>query len=161
MTPIKIGAARRNGRHYSVAPARITAPRAPRNFSGTQINWTRINWPLRAHVRRASLSPCALCTAAKPKRCGAVLPSVRPCAHPAKVFSNNFEGTPANVLPPLYHHAQTDAPLRMMYYAHTAEDPEGKRLPECSGKWQPLRTHLENVANLAKRFSVLQKIVLR
>jgi hypothetical protein len=35
------------------------------------------------------------------------------------------------------------------YYAHTAEDFEGKRLPACSGKWQPLRTHLENVAALA------------
>ena len=41
----------------------------------------------------------------------------------------------------------------MIYYAHTAEDPEGNRLPESSGKWQLLRTHLENVANLAKQFA--------
>ena len=41
----------------------------------------------------------------------------------------------------------------MIYYAHTAEDPEGKRLPESSGKWQPLRTHLENVAALAAKFA--------
>ena len=77
------------------------------------------------------------------------------------MFSNNLEGTPANVLPPRYNHAQAAAILRMIYYAHTAEDPEGNRLPESSGKWQPLRTHLENVAAIAKRFSILQKIVLR
>jgi CRISPR-associated endonuclease/helicase Cas3 len=41
----------------------------------------------------------------------------------------------------------------MIYYAHTAEDPEGKRLPESSGKWQPLHTHLENVASLAAQFA--------
>ena len=49
----------------------------------------------------------------------------------------------------------------MIYYAHTAEGPDGNPLPESSGKWQPLRTHLENVANLANRFSTLQKNVLR
>ena len=49
----------------------------------------------------------------------------------------------------------------MIYYAHTAEDPEGNRLPEFSGKWQLLRTHLENVAAVAKEFSMLQKIILR
>jgi len=31
-----------------------------------------------------------------------------------------------------------------MAYAHTAEDAEGKRLPECSGKWQLLSDHLRN-----------------
>ena len=41
----------------------------------------------------------------------------------------------------------------MIYYAHTAEDPEGNRLPESSGQWQPLRTHLENVAALAAKFA--------
>jgi len=41
----------------------------------------------------------------------------------------------------------------MKFYAHTAEDDTGKRLPESSGKWQPLRTHLRNVANLAKQFA--------
>ncbi len=55
--------------------------------------------------------------------------------------------------PPSYHHAQTDVPLRMLYYAHTTEDPEGRRLPESSGQWRPLRTHLENVANLAATFA--------
>ena len=37
----------------------------------------------------------------------------------------------------------------MKYYAHTAEDENGKRLPESSGKWQALSTHLRNVAELA------------
>ncbi len=41
----------------------------------------------------------------------------------------------------------------MIYYAHTAEDKNGKRLDESSGKWQPLRTHLENVAKLAAKFA--------
>ena len=84
-------------------------------------------------------------------RCGAVLPSARPWAHAAKLFFNNCEGTPAKVCPrpPRYQHAQTDAPLRMIDYAHTAEQPAGKRRPESSGKAQPLRTHLENVAALA------------
>jgi CRISPR-associated endonuclease/helicase Cas3 len=41
----------------------------------------------------------------------------------------------------------------MRAYAHTAEDPEGKRLPECCGKWQPLHTHLKNVAELAAHFA--------
>jgi CRISPR-associated endonuclease/helicase Cas3 len=39
------------------------------------------------------------------------------------------------------------------YYAHTAEDSEGHRLPESSGHWQPLATHLHNVAALAKEFA--------
>ena len=69
------------------------------------------------------------------------------------MFSNNLEGTPANVLPPRYNHAQAAAILRMIYYAHTAEDPEGNRLPESSGQWQPLRTHLENVAAIAAKFA--------
>ncbi len=42
-------------------------------------------------------------------------------------------------------------PLR--YYAHTAEDAEGNRLPEPSGKWQPLAEHLRNVAELAAKFA--------
>ncbi len=41
----------------------------------------------------------------------------------------------------------------MIYYAHTAEDENGNRLPEASGKWQLLRTHLENVAELAAKFA--------
>lgn len=36
------------------------------------------------------------------------------------------------------------------YYAHTAEDAGGKRLPE--SQWQPLKDHLQNVAKLAKQF---------
>lgn len=39
----------------------------------------------------------------------------------------------------------------MDYYAHTAEGPDGKRLPE--RHWQPLSQHLRNVADLAKRFA--------
>jgi hypothetical protein len=39
----------------------------------------------------------------------------------------------------------------MKYYAHTAEDGEGNRLPE--DKWQPLSAHLRNVADLAKGFA--------
>ena len=41
----------------------------------------------------------------------------------------------------------------MNYYAHTAEDENGDRLPESSGKWQPLHIHLRNVATLAKGFA--------
>lgn len=41
----------------------------------------------------------------------------------------------------------------MTYYAHTAEDAEGNRLPESSGKWQPLAEHLRNVAELAAKFA--------
>ncbi len=42
----------------------------------------------------------------------------------------------------------------MNYYAHTAEDDQGNPLPESSGKWQPLSTHLRNVADLAKEFAL-------
>ena len=41
----------------------------------------------------------------------------------------------------------------MIYYAHTAEDQEGRALPACSGRWQPLATHLQNVANRARKFA--------
>ena len=41
----------------------------------------------------------------------------------------------------------------MPYYAHTAEDADGTRLPEPSGKWQPLAEHLRNVSELAARFA--------
>ena len=40
----------------------------------------------------------------------------------------------------------------MRYYAHTAEDTDGNRLPE--GDWQPLAEHLRNVAALAKKFAL-------
>ncbi|HEX5219720.1 MAG TPA: CRISPR-associated endonuclease Cas3'', partial [Verrucomicrobiae bacterium] len=39
----------------------------------------------------------------------------------------------------------------MIYYAHTAEDDDGNRLPE--KYWQLLSVHLRNVAKLAKRFA--------
>lgn len=42
----------------------------------------------------------------------------------------------------------------MKFYAHTAEDSEGKPLPESSGKWQLLSMHLRNVADKAKDFAV-------
>jgi len=41
----------------------------------------------------------------------------------------------------------------MIYYAHTAEDQEGRALPACSGRWQLLATHLQNVANRARIFA--------
>ena len=41
----------------------------------------------------------------------------------------------------------------MSYYAHTAEDENGHRLPESSCKWQPLAAHLGNVAALARCFA--------
>ncbi|NDC75403.1 CRISPR-associated endonuclease Cas3'', partial [bacterium] len=41
----------------------------------------------------------------------------------------------------------------MTYYAHTAEDSQGKRLPESCGVWQPLSAHLRNVAELAATFA--------
>ena len=39
-----------------------------------------------------------------------------------------------------------------IYYAHTAEDERGDRLPE--DRWQPLATHLRNVADLARKFAI-------
>ena len=41
----------------------------------------------------------------------------------------------------------------MTYYAHTATGEDGKPLPEDSGKWQSLATHLSSVADLAGRFA--------
>lgn len=41
----------------------------------------------------------------------------------------------------------------MIYYAHTAEDAVGTRLPESSGKWQKLADHLSQVADLAAKFA--------
>ncbi len=45
------------------------------------------------------------------------------------------------------------APCPARYYAHTAEDAAGNRLPESSGQWQPLAAHLRNVAELAAKFA--------
>ncbi|MGO8699148.1 MAG: CRISPR-associated helicase Cas3' [Limisphaerales bacterium] len=39
----------------------------------------------------------------------------------------------------------------MNFFAHTAEDDQGNRLPE--GKWQALSEHLRNVARLAREFA--------
>ena len=41
----------------------------------------------------------------------------------------------------------------MKYYAHTAVGENGTPLPESSGQWQPLATHLSNVAELAGQFA--------
>ncbi|MFA6287426.1 MAG: CRISPR-associated helicase Cas3' [Opitutaceae bacterium] len=49
--------------------------------------------------------------------------------------------------------AQTPPSLPRRYYAHTAEDEQGNRLPESSGQWQPLAEHLQNVAKLAAAFA--------
>ncbi len=43
--------------------------------------------------------------------------------------------------------------MRVKFYAHTAENAEGHRLPEESGCWQALATHLRNVADQAKEFA--------
>jgi HD-GYP domain-containing protein (c-di-GMP phosphodiesterase class II) len=43
--------------------------------------------------------------------------------------------------------------MAMKYYAHTATGENGEPLPESSGQWQPLATHLRNVAGLAKQFA--------
>jgi CRISPR-associated endonuclease/helicase Cas3 len=40
----------------------------------------------------------------------------------------------------------------MSFYAHTAELPDGSRDP-CQRHWQPLKTHLRNVADLAEKFA--------
>ncbi len=40
----------------------------------------------------------------------------------------------------------------MIYYAHTADRPDGTRDPNVT-RWQPLSDHLRNVANLAARFA--------
>ena len=37
------------------------------------------------------------------------------------------------------------------YYTHTKNDAYGMPLPQ--DKWQPLKDHLQNVANLAKKFA--------
>jgi hypothetical protein len=44
-----------------------------------------------------------------------------------------------------------DNSARRRYYAHTAEDGEGRRLPP--EHWQLLKDHLRQVADLAKRFA--------
>jgi CRISPR-associated endonuclease/helicase Cas3 len=41
----------------------------------------------------------------------------------------------------------------MIFYAHTADGPDGKPLPESSGHWQLLAAHLRNVADLAAKFA--------
>ena len=41
----------------------------------------------------------------------------------------------------------------MSFYAHTAELPDGSRDPE-KRNWQPLSTHLRNVAELAGKFAI-------
>lgn len=41
----------------------------------------------------------------------------------------------------------------MKFYAHTAEGPDGKPLPETSGRWQLLKDHLLGVAERAKQFA--------
>jgi hypothetical protein len=70
---------------------------------------------------------------------------------PAEV--NNYDLSVAGGAVTKCRATQTLRANRMNYYAHTAEDENGKPLPEDSGQWQPLRTHLANVAKLAGRFA--------
>jgi hypothetical protein len=42
---------------------------------------------------------------------------------------------------------------RVKYFAHTAVGENGTPLPESSGRWQPLATHLSNVAEFAGQFA--------
>jgi len=44
----------------------------------------------------------------------------------------------------------------MRFYAHTAEAHDGTRMPERSGRWQPLSEHLRNVASLLGRGIVVR-----
>jgi hypothetical protein len=44
--------------------------------------------------------------------------------------------------------------LMATYYAHTAEDADGNRLPENSGKWQPLSVHLRSSGERISEFSM-------
>jgi hypothetical protein len=41
----------------------------------------------------------------------------------------------------------------VIYYAHTAEDENGKPLPESCGQWQPPGTQLSKLAERAERFA--------
>lgn len=61
-------------------------------------------------------------------------PQGQPLSHPVPIMSGAMQPRPE--------------PERRLtrYYAHTAEDAAGNRLPESSGQWQPLADHLRNVA---------------
>ena len=48
---------------------------------------------------------------------------------------------------------QNKREMGVKYYAHTAVGENGKPLPESSGRWQLLTTHLSNVAELAGQFA--------
>ena len=54
--------------------------------------------------------------------------------------------------PPRYDHAHTDAPLRMIYYAHTATRADGSPDADQS-HWQLLADHLNHVADNAAKFA--------
>jgi hypothetical protein len=50
-------------------------------------------------------------------------------------------------------HQKNLLPGYMSFHAHTAELPDGSRDPD-ERHWQPLATHLRNVASLSKKFAV-------
>jgi len=49
---------------------------------------------------------------------------------------------------------KAETAVRAQYYAHTNEDGLGNSTPEDSGTWQPLVTHLRNVATFAAGFGL-------
>ncbi|MCX6972244.1 MAG: CRISPR-associated helicase Cas3' [Verrucomicrobia bacterium] len=59
--------------------------------------------------------------------------------------------TPPGLASPAARDRYPDAADRMKFYAHTAEDENGKRLPK--SEWQLLKHHLRNVSDLAAKFA--------
>lgn len=85
-------------------------------------------------------------------------PSFRsPTGKNAFKFHNDFPFTLTKDLPSDQNTRRsglfTKPPGARCFYAHTAEDAHGNRLPEASGKWQSLADHLRNVAGLAANFA--------
>lgn len=77
---------------------------------------------------------------------------LRPILHGRAEFSFNAPARRPVTPPPAMTPPPPDSRPQAVY-AHTADTPEGAPLPESSGKWQPLHTHLGNVANLAAKFA--------